>query len=85
MSTAYAEMTELRLEVTEYDRIECDRCGKASPFLDDGDDDTHDAHDAGWHVLDLEDCGCPNLCGPCADEWCGIRDDSPRLLGMRAV
>ncbi|WP_431983810.1 hypothetical protein [Streptomyces qinglanensis] len=85
MTIAIAERTELHLEVTEYDRIECDRCGRISPFLDDGDAGTHDAHDAGWHVLFLDECGCPNLCGDCAEEQCGVVDDSPRLFGMRVV
>ncbi|MEU6331615.1 hypothetical protein ABZ851_30690 [Streptomyces sp. NPDC047049] len=87
MTTALiTEMPELHLEVTEFDRIECDACGKASPFLDDGDNGTHEAHDTGdWHVLNLDECGCPNLCTNCAEEQCGAVDDSPRLFGMRVV
>ncbi|MFB6885825.1 hypothetical protein ACFCY8_33900 [Streptomyces noursei] len=85
MTIALPEITELHLEVTEFDRIECAECGKSSPFLDDGDDGTHDAHDAGWHVLNLDECGCSNLCGPCAEDLCGRVDDSPRLFGMRVV
>ncbi|MGW7463721.1 hypothetical protein ACWGJT_03210 [Streptomyces xantholiticus] len=84
-SLALAEITDLPMAVTEFDRIECAECGKASPFLDDGDEGTHDVHDAGWHVLDLDDCGCPNLCGDCAADVCGTADDSPRLFGMRVV
>ncbi|WP_019061373.1 hypothetical protein [Streptomyces prunicolor] len=82
MTITLPEITELHLEVTEFDRIECAECGKASPFLDDGDDGTHDA---GWHVLNLDECGCSNLCGPCSEDLCGRVDDSPRLFGMRVV
>ncbi|MFH0246406.1 hypothetical protein ACGRHY_29195 [Streptomyces sp. HK10] len=85
MTIALAEMTGLPVEVMEFDRIECAECKKVSPFLDDGDDGTHDAHDAGWHVLNVDECGCPNLCGDCAEELCGVTDDSPRLFGMRIV
>ncbi|MER0477041.1 hypothetical protein ABR737_01480 [Streptomyces sp. Edi2] len=72
------------LDVTEYERITCDQCDKPSPYFDDGDGD-HDAQDAGWHVLDRDECGCPVQCRDCADEWCGYRDTSPRLVGMRVV
>ncbi|MFI1189181.1 hypothetical protein [Streptomyces californicus] len=72
------------LDVTEYERITCDQCPRQSPFFDDGDGD-HDAQDAGWHVLDRDECGCDVLCPDCADEWCGVRDTGPRLLGMRVV
>ncbi|MFD3422097.1 hypothetical protein [Streptomyces decoyicus] len=85
-STFITEIPELELEVTEFDRIECDDCGKRSPFLDDGDNGTHEAHSTGdWHVLYLDECGCPNLCADCAEERCGVVDDSPRLFGMRVV
>ncbi|MFD4526593.1 hypothetical protein ACFWP7_22210 [Streptomyces sp. NPDC058470] len=74
------------LEVTDFERIECGQCGQLSPYFDDDDEGTDDAHDAGWHVLNLDDCGCPHLmCPDCADEWCGVRDTTPRLLGMRVV
>ncbi|GAA3709264.1 hypothetical protein ACF1BP_23525 [Streptomyces sp. NPDC014735] len=75
------------LEVIDFDRIECGQCGKLSPFLDDADEGTDAAHDAGWHVGDdLDDCGCPHqMCPDCADEWCGVRDTTPRLFGMRVV
>lgn len=72
------------LEVVEFDRITCE-CGKLSAFLDDEDEGTEAAHDAGWHVYNRDDCGCPVLCGDCADDLCGVRDDSPRLFGMRVV
>ncbi|GGX46558.1 hypothetical protein [Streptomyces noursei] len=86
MTTALAEMTELHLEVTEFDRIECAECGKISPFLDDGDDGTNDAHQSGdWHVLNLDECGCSNLCTPCAEDQCGRTVDTPRLFGMRVI
>ncbi|MCX4784138.1 MULTISPECIES: hypothetical protein [unclassified Streptomyces] len=74
------------LEVIEYDRIECGDCGKLSPFLDDADEGTEDAHDAGWHVYNLDDCGCPHhLCGDCAQDLCGEVDTTPRLFGMRVI
>ncbi|MER8119209.1 hypothetical protein [Streptomyces sp. NPDC094031] len=74
------------IEVLDFDRIECGQCGKLSAFLDDADEGTDAAHDAGWHVYNLDDCGCCHqMCPDCADEWCGVRDTSPRLLGMRVV
>ncbi|MEV1040504.1 hypothetical protein AB0J01_28220 [Streptomyces sp. NPDC050204] len=78
MTVAIAEPVALHLDVTEFDRITCDECDKASPFLDDGDDGTHDAHDAGWHVLNNDECGCPNLCRDCAEDLCGAAAHTPR-------
>ncbi|MEO3976737.1 hypothetical protein [Streptomyces sp. CAU 1734] len=75
-----------RLTVIEFDRIECGQCNRPGPFLDDADEGTEAAHDAGWHVYNLDDCGCPHqMCPECADEWCGVRDTTPRLFGMRVV
>jgi hypothetical protein len=84
VTVAIAEQTEIPLAVTEFDFIACDECAKRSPFFDDGDDGTHDAHDAGWHVF-TDECGCPNLCGGCAEDRCGAVDTSPRLFGMRVI
>ncbi|MFF9785635.1 hypothetical protein [Streptomyces nigrescens] len=89
-----ATMTEVLLatsavglvEVIAYDRIECGTCGKLSPFLDDADEGTDAAHDAGWHVYNLDDCGCPHqMCPACTEEQCGQADTTPRLFGMRPV
>ncbi|MFI8932400.1 hypothetical protein ACIG3E_32650 [Streptomyces sp. NPDC053474] len=85
MTATLVETAALPTEVTEYERITCEGCSKTSPFLDDGDDGTHEAQDAGWHVLYNSQCGCPNLCKDCAEERCGRADDSPRLFGMRVV
>ncbi|MEU5431381.1 hypothetical protein AB0H73_38060 [Streptomyces olivoreticuli] len=85
MTAVITELTEIHMAVTEFDFISCDDCGKRSPFLDDGDEGTHDASDAGWHVLNLDECGCPNRCRDCADDWCGHPDTTPRLLGMRVI
>ncbi|MEV7157239.1 hypothetical protein AB0N77_21865 [Streptomyces misionensis] len=71
--------------VLEFERIACGQCDRMSPFLDDEDEGTEAAHDAGWHVYNRDDCGCPILCADCADIWCGVRDDSPRLFGMRVI
>lgn len=73
------------LEVVEFDRIICGACAGMSAFLDDEDEGTEAAHDAGWHVYNRDDCGCPILCADCAEDWCGVCDDSPRLFGMRVV
>ncbi|WP_327359755.1 hypothetical protein [Streptomyces sp. NBC_01304] len=74
------------LEVTEFDRIECGACGRLSPYLDDADEGTEAAHDAGWHVENLDDCGCfQQLCPDCAHDLCGVVDTTPRLVGMRVV
>jgi hypothetical protein len=73
------------LDVTEYERITCDQCDKQSPYLDDDDEGSHAANDAGWHVLNRDECGCPILCPDCADDQCGYQDPSPRLFGMRVV
>ncbi|WP_329020370.1 hypothetical protein [Streptomyces sp. NBC_01601] len=90
MTATMTELTSaapvLALQVIDFDRIVCGQCDKLSPFLDDADEGTDAAHDAGWHVLDLDDCGCPHqMCPDCADDWCGVRDTTPRLHGMRVV
>ncbi|MEO3976686.1 hypothetical protein [Streptomyces sp. CAU 1734] len=73
------------MEVVEFDRIACDQCNRKSAFLDDEDEGTEAAHDAGWHVYNRDDCGCPILCRDCTEDSCGVRDDSPRLFGMRVI
>ncbi|GLF99922.1 hypothetical protein [Streptomyces yaizuensis] len=73
------------LDVMEYERIVCGQCDRQSRFFDDGHDGHDEAQGAGWHVLDRDECGCSILCRDCADEWCGYRDTSPRLFGMRIV
>ncbi|OEV13811.1 hypothetical protein [Streptomyces nanshensis] len=82
--TALISEAPLGVAVVDCERVEC-LCGRISPFLDDEDEGHQEAHDAGWHVLGREECECPILCGDCAEEWCGVRDDSPRLLGMRVI
>ncbi|MGW1976695.1 hypothetical protein [Streptomyces sp. NPDC001889] len=86
MTAVIAEAAPIHpMAVTEFDFISCDQCTRRSAFFDDGDAGTHAAHDAGWHVMNLDECGCSNMCRDCAEEWCGAVDDSPRLFGMRVI
>ncbi|WP_372412531.1 hypothetical protein [Streptomyces luteireticuli] len=64
--------------------ITCGDCGEPSPYVYDEDEDA--AFNKGWHVFNLDDCGCPHArCPDCKDLWCGTPDDTPRLLGMRVI
>jgi hypothetical protein len=76
-------------QLEEYDRIQCARedCRADSGFPDDADEGAWAAYDQGWHISDFnrDTCGCPHLCADCAHDWCGVMDDSPRLIGMRVV
>lgn len=71
----------------ECEPIQCERCGENSGYPDDADEGAWAAHDHGWHIatFNRDTCQCPHLCGDCAHDWCGTADDSPRLIGMRAV
>ncbi|WP_217226064.1 hypothetical protein [Streptomyces anulatus] len=73
------------MAVLEFDRITCGQCERMSAFLDDEDEGSEAAHDAGWHVYNQDDCDCPTLCANCAEDWCGARDNSPGLFGMRVA
>jgi hypothetical protein len=84
-STIVRPVAPVATPATDIDLIACTQCDLVSPFADDADEGMWAAHDAGWHVYDRDECGCPVLCPDCSESWCGIADYTPRLVGMRVA